>query len=214
MNPEAPRTPLWLPPLSLVVIAVSVWVISLSPWRIEPFRVTGQALLLIIVLRAFCYWPPMVRWVGSMPIPHRAMLAFILGGMVLGHYTLNGRVYFPYVSWFIFPSVREVDPVTCREFIATTDDGTKVRLIAEQLFPSIVQIDPVFALDDPRWYPPGTTEKLARTLAKTYNEHHPDNPVWRVDLMELAVQLHPPPGEMRTQPSCELLKRYDISSGQ
>ena len=179
-----------------------------------PFRTVGQLFLLFILLRAFCYWPPMIRWVTSMPVVHRVVFGVLIGGMICGHYTLNGRTYFPFVSWEIFPFVREGDPVTCREFIATTNEGRKVRLLVEQLFPSIVQIDPMEVFDDPRYYPPGTTEHLARALAKAYNDHHPDDPVWRVDLMVLAVQLHPPASESRTQPSCELLQRYDISSGQ
>jgi len=209
------RTPSRVQPvLAFAIIAICIAAIMYMVSFAIPLKLAGQAYLILIILLAYRYWPPMIRLVKSMPVPHRVVFGILIGGMIMGHYTLNGRTYFPFVVWEIFPFVHENDPVTCREFIATTDDGTKVRLIAEQLFPSIVQIDPVFALDDPRWYPPGTTEKLARTLAKTYNEHHPDNPVWRVDLMELAVQLHPPPGEMRTQPSCELLKRYDISSGQ
>jgi len=200
------RAPIWLPPISFVTIALIVWLVSFSPWRFDPFRVTGQACLLIFVLRAFCYWPPMVRWVTSMPVPHRAVFALLIGGMVLGHYTLNGRTYFPFVVWEIFPFVHEDDPVTCREFIATTASGAKVRLLVEQLFPSIVQVNP---LDS---YSPEATEHLARALAKIYNERHTDDPVRQVELMVMAVKLHPPANESRAQPSCELLKRYNISS--
>jgi hypothetical protein len=49
-------------------------------------------------------------------------------------------------------------------------------------------------------------------LAKVYNEHHASDPVQQIDLILQVVQLHPPANESRTQPSCELLKRYDISS--
>jgi hypothetical protein len=38
--------------------------------------------------------------------------------------------------------------------------------------------------------------------------------VRRIDLFVMAVQLHPPAGELRAQPSCELLKHYDISSSR
>jgi len=173
-----------------------------------PLAVAGQAYLLLIVLLAFRYWPPMIRWVASMPVPHRAVFGVLIGSMILGHYTLNARAYFPFVAWEIFPFVHEDDPVTCREFIATTESGNKVRLLVEQLFPSIVQINP---LDD---YSPEATEHLARALAQAYNGHHADDPVRRVDLLVMAVKLHPPAGESRAQPSCELLKRYDISSGR
>ena len=209
------RTPIRLhPAIAFPIIGACVAAIMYMVSFAVPLRLAGQAYLLLIILLAFRYWPPMIRWVASMPVPHRVVFGVLIGGMVLGHYTLNGRTYFPYVTWEIFPFVHEIDPVTCREFIGTPNEGPKVRLLVEQLFPSIVQIDQVDALDDPRYYPPGTTEKLARALAKAYNEHHPDNPVWRVDLMELAVQLHPPAGESRAQPSCELLQRYDISSGR
>jgi hypothetical protein len=201
------RTQPWLPPISLAVCALLTGLISFA-WHFVPLKVTGQAFLLIIILRAFYYWPPMIRWVASMPVPHRVVFGVLIGGMILGHYTLNARAYFPYVAWEIFPFVHEDDPVTCREFIATTESGAKVRLLVEQLFPSIVQIDPLES------YSPETTEHLARTLAKAYNGHHTGDPVRRVDLMVMAVKLHPSAGESRTQPSCELLKRYDISSGQ
>jgi hypothetical protein len=202
------RAPRWLPPLSLLAIVPLVWLISFSSRKFDPFTVTGQALLLIIILRAFCYWPPMVRWVTSMPIPHRVVLVVLVGSMILGHYTLSSRTFFPYVSWEIFPFVREDNPVTCRDFVATTESGHKKRLLVEQLFPSIVQVYPLES------YPPDAIDRLARALAKAYNAHHADDPVWRVDLMELAVQLHPPPSESRAHPSCELIQRYDVSSGQ
>ncbi len=203
--------PLWLPPMSLVVIVVIIGAISLSPFAFIPFNLTGQALLLFIVLRLFCYWPPMVRWVTSMPVFHRTMLALLVGSMILGHYTLNSRAYYPYVSWFIFSTVREDDPVTCREFIATTASGQKVRLLVEQLFPSIVQIYP---LDDPTQYSPAQLDELAHAMATAYNQHHADDPVHRVDLVVMAVKLHPPAAESRAQPSCQLLNRYDISSAR
>jgi hypothetical protein len=202
------------PVLAGAIIALCLpliaWLISFA----IPLKLAAQAYLLLAILLAFRYWPPMTRWFRTIPIPHRVVFGVLIGAMILGHYTLNGRTYFPFVVWEIFPFVHDDDPVTCREFVATTTDGHKVRLITEQLFPSIVQVDPVEALADPRLYPPETTERLARAMAKVYNEHHADDPVWRVDLMELAVQLHPPAGESRSQPSCQLLKRYEISSDQ
>jgi hypothetical protein len=185
-------------------IALIIWMVSYA----VPLTLAGQAYLLLIVLLAFRYWPPMIRWVTSMPVPHRVVFGVLIATMILGHYTLNGRTYFPYVAWEIFPFVNERDPVTCRQFIATTESGNKVRLLVEQLFPSIVQIDP---LDS---YSPEATEHLARALAKVYNEHHAGDPVRRVELFVMAVKLHPPANESRTQPSCELLKRYDVSSDQ
>ncbi len=212
---QAPRAPSRIHPvvagaIIAVCIAAIVYMISFA----IPLKLAGQAYLLLIILLAYRYWPPMIRLVTSMPVAHRIVFGALIGSMILGHYTLNGRTYFPFVTWEIFPFVHEDDPVTCREFIGTPNEGPKVRLLVEQLFPSIVQIDPIDALDDPSYYPPGTTEKLARALAKAYNERHPANPIWRVELMELAVKLHPPAGESRTLPSCELLKQYDVSSGQ
>jgi hypothetical protein len=208
------RAPFWLPPISFVAMGVLVWAISFSSKRFEPFAVTAQLVLLLVAVRAFCYWPPLMRWFAAMPAAHRVVFGVLLGGMVLGHYTLNGRTYFPFVVWEIFPFVHASDPVTAREFIATTASGAKVRLIVEQQFPSIVQVDPIDALDDPRFYPAGTTERLARALAKMYNEHHANDPVRSVDLMVMAIPLHPPANESRAEPSCELLQHYDISSGR
>jgi hypothetical protein len=205
------RASKWLPPLSLVGILPLVWLVSFSSRRFDPFTVTAQALLLILILRAFCYWPPMVRLVASMPVPHRVVFGLLLGAMMLGHYTLNSRAYFPYVAWEIFPFVREDDPVTCREFIATTASGRKVRLLVEQLFPSIVQFNPPL---DREGNPLPAMEPLVQALARAYNGRHADDPVRHVDLMVMAVKLHPPAAESRAQPSCELLRPYDISSAR
>ena len=204
-----PRVPPRLHPAIAVAIiglciALILWLVSFT----VPLRVAGQAYLLIIILLAFRYWPPMMRWVASMPVAHRVVFGVLIGAMILGHYTLNNRTYFPYVAWEIFPFVHEDDPVTCSELIATTASGEKVRLLAEQLLPSIVQINPL------NCYSPDTTEHLARALAKMYNEHHADDPVQGVDLLVMAVKLHPPASESRAQPSCELLKHYDISSAR
>lgn len=205
------RVPPWFPPVSLVVIAILTWTISFSSYRFNPFVVTGQICLLLVALRAFCYWPPMVRLVSSMPVPHRLVFGFMIMSMILGHYTLTARTYFPYVSWEIFPFVNERDPVTCRQFLATTESGKKVRLLVEQLFPSIVQI---FALDDPKHYTPEMLDHLALAVAKEYNKQHPDDPVRQVDLVVVSVSLHPPASDSPTQPSCELLKHYAITSAR
>jgi len=185
-------------------LALIIWLVSFA----VPLKLAGQAYLILIILLAFRYWPPMMRWVASMTVPHRIVFGVLIGSMICGHYTLNGRTYYPFVVWEIFPFVNERDPVTCNQFIATTESGKKVRLLVEQLFPSIVQINPVDS------YSPETTEHVARALAKVYNEHHAGDPVRHVDLFVMAVKLHPPASESRAQPSCELLKRYDISSGQ
>ena len=210
------RAPWWFPPISFVGIALLVCLISFfhpfSSTPLLPFGITGQLCLLLIMVRAFWYWPPMVRWIAAMPVAHRIVFGVLLGAMILGHYTLNGRTYFPFVVWEIFPHAEKSATVTApRDSSATTASGAKVRLLAEQLFPSIVQVDPAGALDN-RTYPPGTTEALARALAKMYNAHHPGDPVRQVDLMEMAVNLHPPASESRNEPSCELLKTYDVSS--
>jgi hypothetical protein len=188
-------------------VALIVWLVSFA----VPLMVAGQAYLLIVVLLAFRYWPPMIRWIGAMPLVHRIAFGVLIAAMILGHFTLNGRTYFPYIAWEIFPFARDDDPVTCREFIATTASGQQVRLLVEQLFPSIVQFD--LPLDKSGNLQP-SAEALACALAKIYNEHHAADPVRRVDLMLMAVPLHPSPTESRAEPSCELLKRYDISSAR
>jgi hypothetical protein len=201
------RTPLRLHPA--IAISVIVACIALFIWKISfavPVVVAGQAYLLIVVLLAFRYWPPMIRLVTRMPIPHRVIFALFIGGMIVGHFTLDTRKYFPFVAWEIFPAVREEDPVTCREIIATTASGKSVRLLVEQLVPSIVQFNLPVDSD--------ATERLIRLMSKIYNQKHPDDPVQRVNLMVMAVKLHPSSNESRSQPSCELLKRYDVSSGR
>lgn len=206
MNTPA-RVPQWLPPLSLMAIAVLIGITYVLPsWKYLPFTIPAQAFLLIIALRGFCYWPPMRRLVAGMPIAHRVVFIGLIAAMIAGHYTIRTDTFFPYVAWEIFPVAREDDPVTCREFIATTGSGKKVRLLVEQLFPSIVQFNPP--------YDAVQLEELVDAMARAYNEHHADDPVLHVDLMLMAVPLHPPAGEIRSAPSCEFLNRYDISSGQ
>jgi hypothetical protein len=213
MNPQA-RRPLWRPPLTFVAIPPLIAFICLpviGSYPLTPVTVAVQALLVIVVLRSFCYAPQLTRWAAGMPMPHRIVLGLLIGGMILGHFTFDNRRFFPFVAWEIFPVVRENDPVVCPEMIATTADGKKVRLLVEQIFPSIVQVD---ALDNPAHYPPDRLEELVRATAKMYDELHPDDPIRHIDLMSMAVRLHPPENELRTLPSCTLLKRYEISSAR
>ena len=212
MTPPA-RVPAWLPPLSLIAITIMI-VIGSFVWHFVPFAVSGQAFMIVLILRAFASWAPMTRWVAAMPVVHRVVFGVLIAAMIAGHYTFDGRTYFPYVTWEIFPNYTNENPVVCDEFIATTESGRKVRLLAEQLFPSIVQLDRIDGFDEPKRSQADPTEHLAVALAKVYNQQHPENPVRSVDLMRFAVQLHPPPSESRALPSCELLKRYEISSGQ
>jgi hypothetical protein len=206
------RQPFWRPPLSLVAILPLMAFLCLpifTPSPLVPLAVAAQGLLVIIVLRGFCYAPQIKSWVTGMPPLHRVVLGCLTGAMILGHFTLDKRSYFPFVAWEIFPVVREEDPVVCPELIATTAGGKKVRLLTEQLFPSIVQIDP---LNDERFYPPGRLEELVRATARMYGQLHPDDPVHYVDLMMVSVPLHPSPDELRNFPSYEWRKRYEISS--
>jgi hypothetical protein len=202
---KATRTPLRLHPA--IVIPVIVACLALIAWKVSyivPLAVVGQAYLVILVLLGFRYWPPMIRLVQRMPVPHRVIFALLIGGMIVGHFRLNSRKYFPFVAWEIFSTLREEDPITCRELIATTASGRSVRLLVEQLVPSIIQFDLPARPDE--------TERLTRALAALYNRQHADDPVRRIDLMVMAVKLHPSSAESRSQPSCELLQRYEISS--
>jgi hypothetical protein len=212
MSPPAARRPFWRPPLSLVAILPLIALLCLpvvGPSPLTPFAVAAQGLLFVIVLRGFCYAPQVTRWMAGMPVPHRVVLGVLLGAMVLGHFTFNSRRYFPFVAWEIFPVVRENDPVVCPELIATTAGGRQVRLLIEQLFPSIVQVDP---LDNAAVYPPDRLEKLVRAAARMYDRLHPGDKIRYVDLMTVAVHLHPRPGELQTLPSSELCVRFEISS--
>jgi hypothetical protein len=201
------RAPSWLPPLSFTAAAVLAAIFTY--FRLLPFIVTGQLIVLLIILRAFCYWPPFVRWLGRMPVPHRVVFGLLIAGVIYGHYTLDGRTRYPFIVWEIFGVPRHDDPVECRELIATTADGKQVRLLVEQLFPSIIQFNlPLDKNGDPL----PTMEPLVHAMAKIYNQLHPDDPVRQVDLVVMGVQLHPSPDESRHEPSCELLKHYAISS--
>ncbi|MGH9593380.1 MAG: hypothetical protein ACRD5L_09840 [Bryobacteraceae bacterium] len=165
------------------------------------YQVAGQVAALIVIVLGLRYAPPMARWFVALPIPHRAVFLLLLGGMIAGHFAFDTRTYFPFVTWEIFPQVSEKDPVTCREFMATTASGKSVRLLVEQLFPSIIQFDP------PADNNSAAMTDLVNALAAEYSRQHPADPARRVDLIQMAVKLD---GE---SPSCQLLKRYEISSG-
>jgi hypothetical protein len=200
------RPPLDLPRLLILLFiglsaALIVWLVSF----IVPLALAGQAYLLIVIVVAFRHWPPMRRWLARMPLFHRVAFGMIVGAMVAGHFSVHSRTYFPFVSWEIFPFVREEDPVSCREFLATTTSGKSVRLLVEQLFPSIVQFDP------PPTDSPAMTH-LVHVMATVYNQRHAADPVERVDLVRLAVKLHPSANESGDPPACEFLKTFDTSS--
>ena len=197
--------PFWPPPISLVAIAAITVLISFV-LPIVPFRLTGQALMLAILVRAFIGWPPLLRWATAMPWPHRTVLALLLFGMVAGHFTLQTHRFFPFVVWEIFTTAHETDPVTCREFIATTADGKTKRLLVEQIFPSIVQFNPPAGNDS------AAMTDLVAAMARVYNAHHADNPVQKIDLVLQSVPLHPAADE--TFSPCALIKSFPISSGR
>ena len=187
-------------------IAIIVVCFAALTWYFWPVRgVLFQAYALAALFIALRSASPLAGWLAATPPVHRAVFYVLLGATVAGHFTLNTRKYFPFVSWDIFSSVSEQETVFCRELVGTTASGQRVRLLAEQLFPSIIQFD----------LPPDTEpramEDLIAALARQYNAQHAADPVREVDLMLMAVKLHPPPGQPRHQPSCELLQRYDLS---
>jgi hypothetical protein len=170
-----------------------------------PPGVAIQFYLLAAAAVAFWYWPPAALWIGRMPFVHRLIFVAMLGGMIYGNFALDGRRYFPFVTWDIFGFLREEDPITCREFWAVTASGKGVRLIVEQLFPSIVQCNLPTSNDAIEM------THLVEALADRYNRLHEDDPVRQVDLVSIAVRLHPatPAGP----PQCDILRHYEISSG-
>jgi hypothetical protein len=186
-----------------VIIGCAVGILVLL-WPIH--KAVGQVYALVAILTGFRYWPPMGRLFTRMAVPHRVVFVLLVGSMIAGHFSLSSYKYFPYVAWEIFPFAREDDPVTCREFLATTASGKTVRLLVEQLFPSIVQFNPPANNDGE------AMTHLVHAMARIYNRGHTNDPVQRVDLVLYAVKLHPSESESRDLPSCELLKRYDISS--
>jgi hypothetical protein len=165
-----------------------------------------QVFLLAATIVCFARWPPMVRWFGRMPLLHRSIFCFLLGGMICGNFALDRRAYFPFIPWDIFGFLREEDPITCREFWAATASGKGVRLLAEQLFPSLVQFDPTPQNES------AAMTHLVEALADSYNAQHPDDPIRQVDLVSIAVRLHPAGAGDR--PSCTILRHYEISSGR
>lgn len=186
-------------------IAVTIILLSLAAimWMLWPVhQVVGQFFGIALILLGFRYSPPMLRWLARMPVPHRVVFGLMIGSIIVGHYTFDSRKFFPFVAWEIFPAMREEDPVSCREFMATTASGKSVRLLIEQLFPSIIQFNPP-ANDS------AEMGSLINAMARAYDRGHPDDPVRHVDLVQIAVKLHPKSGEL---PSCQLLKHYEISS--
>lgn len=190
--------------VALAVITLCVGILVYLLWPIH--RLVLQAVALLVFFLGFRFCPPLTRWFVRMPALHRLAFSLLLGAVVIGHFSLTTYRYYPFVAWEIFSAVSEKDSVLCRELIGTTEQGKSVRLLVEQLFPSIVQFNLPPASEDQQM------EKLVHALAQAYNANHAADPVRQVDLMLMAVDLHPSSREFRTEPSCELLQRYDISS--
>jgi hypothetical protein len=189
---------------ALAVIVVCAVAVAACFWQIH--GVVLQIFALITLFIAFRAAPPVARWLAGLPIIHRVVFYLLLAAVVRGHFTLSTQTYYPFVAWDIFSRVNNEDTDSCRELIGTTANGKSVRLLVEQLFPSIVQFDL------PPEDKPDQMDRLVAAMVKVYNARHAADPVREVDLMLMVVKLHPPPAQSNSQPSCELLKRYDISS--
>jgi hypothetical protein len=187
------------------IVALGICILGCT-WYFWPIRgVVFQLYALGALFIAFISAPPVIRWLEVIPRIHRLIFFLLLAAVVRGQFTLSTRTYFPFVAWDIFSSVSEQETVFCRELVGTTATGRQVRLLVEQLFPSIIQFDL------PPDNQPGAMDRLVAALAGQYNAGHAADPVREVDLMLLAVKLHPPPGQTRSQPSCELLQRFELS---
>jgi hypothetical protein len=188
---------------AIAIIAASIASVTWYYWPIRGFIFQIYALAAIFVALRAC--PPIARWLAATPIVHRIILYALLIAVVAGHFKEDKTTYFPFVTWDIFSAVNEQETVFCDELVGTTASGKQIRLVVEQLFPSIVQFD-LPAHDEPL-----KMERLVKVLAAEYNRHHAADPVREVDLFLMAVKLHLPPGQSRVQPSCELLHRFDLS---
>ena len=187
------------PAVAASIIGVCLAVLAYLLWPIR--ALAGQIFLLGIIFLLFRYAPPFVTWLKHLPWAHRVIFGGVLATVLAGHFTLDNRRYFPFVTWEIFPKVREENPVTCRELMAETSHGKKVRLLAEQLYPSIVQFNLPGEDDSP------AMGHLVRVLAHRYALLHPGETLQRVDLVRISVPLRPSSAQL----SCEFLKRFDIS---
>jgi hypothetical protein len=193
---------------AIAVMAACVAALTCFFWQVHALLFEVGTLAAFFV--AFRAALPVARWLAGLPTIHRAIFYALLAAVVAGHFAANvtggKRIGYPFIAWDIFSNVSETETVSCRELIGTTADGKTVRLLVEQLFPSIIQFDLPL---------PDEPEKMARlvtALARAYNARHAADPVREVDLMLMAVKLHPPPGQSNRQPSCKFLQRYDISS--
>ena len=197
-----PRSPL-ANAVAIAVIVICLSALTYYTWPIH--RYVFQIFAVAAVLVALHRTPSISRWLAATPLPHRIVLYSLLAAVVAGHFTLQQKRYFPFIVWDIFSSVSDQETVFCRELIGTTSSDKQVRLLVEQLYPSIIQFDL------PSDKEPAKLNLLVAAMVKTYNAQHPSDPLREVDLMLMAVKVHLPPGETRSQPSCELLQRFDLS---
>lgn len=199
---SGPRPPL-VTAVAFAVVAGCLAALTYFTWPIH--RYVFQIFAVAVILAVLHAAPPIRRWLAGTPVAHRAVLYLLLAAVVAGHFTLQQRRYFPFVVWDIFSSVSDQETVFCRELIGKTASDKQVRLLVEQLYPSIIQFDL------PSDKEPAKMDRLVAAMAKTYNAQHPSDPLREIDLMLMAVKVHHPPEETRSQPSCELLQRFDLS---
>ena len=192
--------------LAVAVIAACAIAVAYYYWQIHPLLFEIYALIALFI--GFWTASPLRRWLTGLPVIHRAIFAALPALVVAGHLASNvtsaKRTLYPFIAWDIFSAVSDQDSVSCRELIGTTVDGKSVRLLVEQLFPSIIQFDL------PPENRPGDMNQLVQALARAYNARHAADPLRAVDLMLVTVHLHPRPGSAAAPPSCQ--HRYDISS--
>jgi hypothetical protein len=133
IRPDAPLhtlPALWI--FCLFFALAGAHLASSGRWSVALEGVATVGILMILVsLR------PFQAFYRRMPAKHRLAFAFLIGLMLCGHFAERGRQTFPFVPWRMFASKPSGETIEHIRIDGITDDGTRITINPERLFPSL-----------------------------------------------------------------------------
>jgi len=230
---------------SLLIETVFLWVLVIG-LSLTVNVLTGQgnraalvcgALLNASVFLVLTQSGPIVQWLRQVPTPHKIILFSLIFCTLTGHFLGLSHATFPFMKWYMYTTVRETSKFYYTEYWGILEDGRRVRLNPDQLFPPLKNGAINRLLETPldRLVPEllmephktlrslrGRVSELSLEQQKTrleatmravglrYNELHPTA---RLRAVETDICVMDAEESLKTPPACHMAWHVDMKTG-